>query len=323
MDELLFYWCLLVLKEKVLEVENLRKAYKDSKGQRVSVVNDISFHVAKGEILALLGPNGAGKTTTIKMLSGLLIPSTGIVRIHGLDPYKGREALRHIGSVLEGNRNLYWRLTSFENLVYFGVLKGMTIKHAKSRANEMLGQFHLQDKAKDQVRNLSRGMQQRLAIAVSLMHQPRLLLLDEPGLGLDAKSILEVKQIIRDMVSEGVGILLTTHQFDIAEELADRIAIINKGELIHEATTEELLKTYAKDLYEIELLDSIEPSFHQELAALPFDVKFEGCRLTAKCSPENLDQVLDILRPLRLQKIKRLDSDLSSAFLRLTGSKLV
>jgi ABC-2 type transport system ATP-binding protein len=312
-----------VLSENVLEVENLRKAYKSSKGERISVVNDISFKVKRGEILALLGPNGAGKTTTIKMLSGLLIPSTGIVRINDIDPYKGREALKHIGSVLEGNRNLYWRLTSFENLVYFGVLKGMKYKKAKSRASILLDQFDLNAKAKEQVRNLSRGMQQRLAIAVALMHEPKLLLLDEPGLGLDAKSIIEVKAMIREMLSLGVGILLTTHQFDIAEELADRVAIIDKGVIINEARTEDLLRKYAQNSYEIELLDSLDAEAHKKLSSLPFDVTYLDNRITAECPPENLYQVFDIIRPLCLHRVRRLESDLSSVFLRLTGSKLV
>jgi len=287
------------------------------------VVNDISFQVEEGEILALLGPNGAGKTTTIKMLSGLLIPSTGIVRINGLDPYTGREALKHIGSVLEGNRNLYWRLTSFENLVYFGVLKGMSIRLAKSRASDLLEQFDLKDKTKEQVRNLSRGMQQRLAIAVSLVHQPQLLLLDEPGLGLDVKSIIEVKKIIREMVGEGVGILLTTHQFDIAEELSDRVAIINKGEIINEDSTEALLRDHAKDIYEVELLDSLEPEMHEKLTSLPFRTTYEGRCITAECPPEHLYEIFEIVQPIHLQKVKRLESDLSSVFLRLTGTKLL
>lgn len=313
----------LVAQNNVLEVENLRKSFKNSRGQRISVVNDISFRVEEGEILALLGPNGAGKTTTIKMLSGLLVPSTGIVRINGFDPQAGREALKHIGSVLEGNRNLYWRLTSYENLVYFGILKGMSIRLAKSRASDLLEQFDLKDKAREQVRNLSRGMQQRLAIAVSIVHEPRLLLLDEPGLGLDVKSIIEVKRIIKDMVGDGVGILLTTHQFDIAEELSDRVAIINKGEIISEASTEILLRDHAKDSYELEFLDSLEPSMHEKLTALPFKTTYEGTSITAECRPEHLYDIFEIVKPIRLQKIKRLESDLSSVFLKLTGTNLL
>ena len=160
---------------KALEAYNLRKTYRQG-SQRFEAVRGVSLTIAAGEVLAFLGSNGAGKTTTIKMMAGLIKPDAGWVRIAGSDPHRNPAALQRLGAVLEGNRNLYWRLTPEENLEYFGVLKGLSRRAARKSGIELLERFGLLEKRRTPVQKLSRGMQQKLAIAVALVHQPQLLL---------------------------------------------------------------------------------------------------------------------------------------------------
>lgn len=201
----------------VLEAYHLRKTYR-YQGKLIEAVRDVSLNIAAKEVLAFLGPNGAGKTTTIKMIAGLILPDGGEVRIAGRNPHRDSQAIRMLGAVLEGNRNLYWRLTPEENLEYFGVLRGLSGSVARRRSQELLERFDLLPKRRTTVQTLSRGMQQKLAIAVALMHQPQLLLLDEPTLGLDVEATENVKSLVREIAREGCAILLTTHQLNIAEE---------------------------------------------------------------------------------------------------------
>ena len=164
------------------------------------------------------------------MIAGLIRPDAGKVEIAGKDPHQDPQALQGVGAVLEGNRNLYWRLTPLENLEYFGVLRQMPRKLAKTRGVELLKTFDLLEKRNVPVQKLSRGMQQKIAIAVALIHQPQLLLLDEPTLGLDVEAGETVKQLIRQVAAGGCAILLTTHQLNVAEALSDRVAIIRAGD---------------------------------------------------------------------------------------------
>jgi len=172
----------LTLNPIVMETRNLCKSYGRGK-QRFEAVQQVSLTLHQGEVLAFLGPNGDGKTTTIKMIAGLVRPDGGQVTVAGADPHRQPGALRNIGAVLEGNRNLYWRLTPEENLEYFGVLRQVPRKVAHRRGLELLARFGLQEKRNVPVQKLSRGMQQKVAIAVALIHHPQLLLLDEPTLG--------------------------------------------------------------------------------------------------------------------------------------------
>jgi ABC-2 type transport system ATP-binding protein len=303
--------------ENVLDTENLRKSYAVPGRPQFFAVNDVSMSIAPGEIYAFLGPNGAGKTTTIKMVSGLLEPSTGTVRIAGLDPFSDRRALAQLGTVLEGNRNLYWRMTCHENLLYFGVLKGMSFADARARSRALLERFSLTGKRNAQVQALSRGMQQKLAIAVALMHRPRLLLLDEPTLGLDAHASIEVTAMIRDLIADGVSILLTTHQLDVAQALAHRVAIMSSGRIVKEARMADLLAEYAKNVYEIQLADEMCPERVRVLEA-SYTVSYSNQCLQLACDADGLYEALSIIRPAQVQSVRRHQSDLTSIFIALT-----
>ena len=295
-----------------LDAQHLRKSYGQGK-QRFEAVRDVSLQIRAGEVLAFLGPNGAGKTTTIKMISGLVRPDRGHVSIDGLDPHRQSLALKQVGAVLEGNRNLYWRLTPLENIEYFGGLRQVPRRVARQRGEQLLEQFGLIDKRKTPVQKLSRGMQQKLAIAVALVHQPTLLLLDEPTLGLDVEASQTVKHLVRDIAAAGCAILLTTHQLDVAEELSDRVAIIRQGQIIAEQPTHELIRQFSGGAYRIACAQPIDAERVSKIMSLggtviDSQVHFSG---------DALYELLDILRPLPIKEIRQDQADLTDVFLSL------
>lgn len=299
---------------KLLEAYELRKSYRQG-GQLVEAVRGVSLTIAAGEVLAFLGPNGAGKTTTIKMMAGLIKPDAGWVRIAGSDPHRNSAALQNLGAVLEGNRNLYWRLTPEENLEYFGVLKGLSRRAARKSGTELLERFDLLQKRRTPVQNLSRGMQQKLAIAVALVHQPLLLLLDEPTLGLDVEAAQDVKVLVREIASVGCAILLTTHQLGTAEELSDRIVIIQKGEILAESSTQQLIRQFSGTGYKIETEGELDRVRMRALEAIGAVVQDGQVIYVSKS--ELVYQVLDILKPLPLLGVKKEQADLTEIFLKL------
>lgn len=299
---------------KPLEVHNLYKKYRQGK-KTIQALSGLSLSINTGEVLAFLGPNGAGKTTSIKMIAGLIQPDIGSVRIAGFDPHRHPQALRMLGAVLEGSRNLYWRLTAEENLEYFAVLKGISRLNARKQAVRLLDQFGLIHKRETPVKSLSRGMQQKLAIAVALVHKPSLLLLDEPTLGLDVEAGQHVKILLRQIASEGCAILLTTHQLDVAEEISDRVAIIQKGMIIAEEPTSEIIQRFSNFTYIIEVggeLSSIQISNLEELG-----VVFDTGKLLYAGTKAGLYKVISILEPLPLIQIRQDQADLTQVFLKL------
>lgn len=299
---------------RTLEVDNLKKTYR-SGGRILEAVRSVSLTLTAGEVLAFLGPNGAGKTTTIKMIAGLIRPDAGRVRIAGLDPHCNPKALRLLGAVLEGNRNLYWRLTPEENLEYFGVLKGLSQREARRRGKELLERFDLISKRRTTVQTLSRGMQQKLALAVALVHQPKLLLLDEPTLGLDVEATVHVKALVRAIASSGCAILLTTHQLDIAEELSDQVAIIQKGEIVAASSTRDLIRQFSGTTYIIEVEGELDAARVKALQKVGADVQVG--RVVYMGSSEDLYQVIEILKPIPLVQVKKDLADLTAIFLKL------
>lgn len=309
---------------RALSANALSKSYGRGK-KRFEAVADVSLTIAPGEVLAFLGPNGAGKTTTIKMIAGLVRPDAGSVSIAGLDPHRQPQALRGVGAVLEGNRNLYWRLTPLENLEYFGVLRQMTPRAARVRGSELLTAFGLSDKRKVPVRKLSRGMQQKVAIAVALIHNPQLLLLDEPTLGLDVEAGETVKGLVRQVAASGCAILLTTHQLNVAEELSDRVAVIRNGKIVAKAPTEELIQTFSnRAAYHIEFEGQVADDVRSRLHALGARVTGQTLHYQPSASgsavatgPEMLYEVLGLLYPLPLVEVRQDRADLTDVFLKL------
>jgi len=297
-----------------LEAHNLRKTYRQGK-KLIEAVCGVSLSINPGDILAFLGPNGAGKTTCIKMIAGLIKPDVGWVKIAGSDPHRHPRALRLVGAVLEGNRNLYWRLTPEENLEYFGVLRGLSQRVAHQQGLILLERFDLIHKRRTPVQTLSRGMQQKLAIAVALIHQPQLLLLDEPTLGLDVEASQNVKALVREIAREGCAILLTTHQLDVAEEISDQVAIIQQGKILTLEPTREIIRRFSGSNYMIEIggeLDALRASKIESLGAV-----VQAGQIIYEGTPEQLYQILAILNPLPLIQVKQDQADLRQVFLKI------
>lgn len=219
----------------MIRLEHVTKRYGD-----FLAVNDLSLLVPPGELFACLGPNGAGKTTTIKMLCGLLRPTTGQVTVGGFDLSTHGDQARQLISYVPDQPFVYDKLTGREFLEFIAELYGMETTHARRRMGEVIELFHLREFVDDLTERYSHGMRQRLVFAAALLHEPKLLIADEPTVGLDPKSIRELKTLLRQLADAGTTIFLSTHTLDIAQELADRIGIMHHGELIGCGTLDEL-----------------------------------------------------------------------------------
>jgi ABC-2 type transport system ATP-binding protein len=223
------------MPENLIEARTLTKRY----GDKVAVDN-VSFDVYGGEVFGFLGPNGAGKTTTIKMIVGLLQPTSGIVRVAGYDVQTQARLAKASSGYVPDTPNLYAKLTGRELLRFVADLYDLDRNQAMRRADELLRMFELANAADDTVDSYSHGMQQKASLAAALMHDPKVLVLDEPTLGLDPKSARLIKDILRQLADRGAAIMLSTHILEIAERMCDRIGIINRGQLIAVGTMDEL-----------------------------------------------------------------------------------
>ena len=230
-----------------IEAEKLQRTYRTHTGtvrrrtKEIQAVRGVSFAIEPGELFGLLGPNGAGKTTTIKMLITLLIPTGGTARVLGLDVVKdAHEVRKRIGYVFGGERGVYERLSGYDNLRYFAELYGVPPRLQKQRIEELLELVGLKGREHERAEGYSRGMKQRLHVARGLLHDPEVLFLDEPTIGLDPVGARELRATIASLTAAGKTILLTTHYMFEADALCDRIAVITKGEIVAEGTPADL-----------------------------------------------------------------------------------
>ena len=231
----------------VVEAIDLHRTYKTTTGTfrrrslEVEAVRGVSFEIREGELFGLLGPNGAGKTTTIKMLITLLIPTSGRALVLGHDVVEDSRWVRErIGYVFGGDRGLYERLSALDNLRYFAELYGVDPKRQRARIDELLELVGLEGREKERVEGYSRGMRQRLHIARGLLHDPPVLFLDEPTIGVDPVGARELRATIGNLKAAGKTVLLTTHYMFEADVLCDRIAVIAKGRIVAEGTPRDL-----------------------------------------------------------------------------------
>jgi ABC-2 type transport system ATP-binding protein len=231
----------------VIEARDLYRTYRTTTGTirrrslEVEAVRGVTFEVEEGELFGLLGPNGAGKTTTIKMLITLLIPTRGEARVLGLDVVKDApEVRKKIGYIFGGDRGVYERISALDNLKYFAELYGVEPREQKKRIEYLLDLVGLKGREKERVEGFSRGMKQRLHIARGLLHDPPVMFLDEPTIGLDPVGARELRQLVSNLIDAGKTVLLTTHYMFEADALCDRIAVIAKGRIVAEGTPEAL-----------------------------------------------------------------------------------
>ena len=225
------------------------------KRERFRAVDGIDLVVEPGEIFGLLGPNGAGKTTTMKMLATLLIPTSGTIRVLGVDPLeRPRDVRARLGAMLSGERSLYWKLTGRENLEYFAALYHVPPSETKARIANVLSAVKLADRADDYVERYSTGMRQRLALARALLPNPPLVVLDEPTVGLDPQASRDLRDRVRELKAQGRTVLLTTHYMEEADQLCDRVAIIDHGRIVALDTPAALKRTIrAEEVVRLEI----------------------------------------------------------------------
>jgi ABC-2 type transport system ATP-binding protein len=217
----------------VIKLVNLTKKYG-----RLTAVNSVNLEVAAGEVFGFLGPNGAGKTTTIRMMAGLLQPTSGSALIGGYDVQKEPLKAKYLTGFIPDRPYLYEKLTATEFMFFVARLYDMN--DSRKRIDELLDLFGLPDWKDELIENFSHGMKQRLVMASALLHHPRVLVVDEPMVGLDPRGARLVKDIFRDLASNGVTIFMSTHTLEIVEQMCTRVAIINKGDIIAEGSVEDL-----------------------------------------------------------------------------------
>ena len=302
-------------------------------------LDHVNLEIRTGELFGLLGPNGAGKTTLVKCLSTILIPDEGTAIINGFDIRKQTTLVRaSLGMVIGGERTLYWKLTARDNLMYFASLYKMPRKRIKERVDELLGTMNLLDRADERLEDYSTGMRQKVAIARALLHDPPVLLLDEPTLGLDPTFSRQIRNQIRELSKkEGKTVLLATHYMEEADELCDRIAIINEGKNVAVGTPDRL-KAMVKETELVEVicynppqnaekyLKSLCPDVEiitlvqgEETKGIPSRIKLIGGN-----AEKRIGTVVDALRKKNTQ-ITSLNISvptLEDVFIKLTGAKL-
>lgn len=305
-----------------VDVRNLTKLYSQHDGSSFKAVDNLTLSIPRGQVTGFLGPNGAGKTTTIKMICGIIAPSAGQIYLNNLAINQHRsQALNQMGAVLEGTRNIYWQLTPWQNLIYFGRLRGVGRARLHHQAEALLRTLDMWHEKDEPVNELSRGNQQKVALSCALIHDPAILLLDEPTLGLDVKASRTIKQWILDLAAKhDKTIVLTTHQLDVAEKVCDRIVIINKGKVIADKPTSELLHIIREEHYQIAVAGKIE----NNTIILPGMHKIEKDDHTlfigAISAQEDLYKSLDILHEHKvpLISVTRTKHNLEEVFMHLT-----
>ncbi len=300
-----------------IAVHNVTKRF----GNLVAV-DDVSFAVREGEIFGFLGPNGAGKTTTIRMLTGILTPNSGKIAIHGIDMAKDPLAAKMMMGVIPEEGNVYGDLTARENLTLTGKYYGLRKKSIVKRTNELLDELGLQARGDDRIMTFSKGMKQRVSIGCAIIHEPKILFLDEPTEGLDVQSRRMIVDTIHRMNGQGCTVFLTTHNIEEANRLCERVCIINKGEIAAIDRPERLKSTFDKT-------QTIEVSFDERIEKESLSngsidgIEASGDKL--KLHTNDLDKTVKYLvglaqeRGVEIISLITCGPSLEEAFVKLTG----
>ena len=305
----------------VLQTQSLTKRYGS-----LTAVQDLSLEVNEGEVFGLLGPNGAGKITSISMMCGLLRPDSGQVVIHGKPITDGDADVRTRVGVCPQNIVLWGQLTCLEQMVFIGEMYGMKRKSVAQRSEQLLKELDLTEKRDQRARTLSGGMQRRLNLAMALVHDPEILVLDEPEAGLDPQSRVLVREYVKSLARRKT-IILTTHNMDEAERMADRVAIIDHGKLLTLDTPEALKRTVGEgDVLEIETGEGGVRSALSVVAKIAPQVSSTNHTLVirARGVVELLPAILDALRSVDAQpgEVRLRANSLEDVFISLTGRRL-
>jgi len=292
----------------------------------ILAVDHISVKVKKGELFGLLGPNGAGKTTLVKCLATLLIPDEGTATIDGHDIITDPISVRKIlGITTGGERTLYWKLSARDNLKYFASLYGLSSKDAEERIDYLLDIMDLKKKQHQRLEKYSTGMRQKVSIARAILHDPKILLLDEPTLGLDPSFSMFLRSFIKNDLNkkEGKTILLTTHYMDEADQLCDRIAFVDRGKLIVVDTSKNLKRNVSKnEALEIKCIGNID-KLENFNAHIKNKKDYTKIRILHENTEDIMDDVLkDVKERAKILSVNVTRPTLEDVFVHLTGSKL-
>ncbi len=320
----------------IISTENLKRIYKTTTGiirrraKEIVALECIDLSVKSGELFGLLGPNGAGKTTLTRILSTILLPTSGSAKVFGLDVVKSAKEIRpRIGLVFGGERGLYWRLSGRDNLQYFADLYKMPPEISKKRIPELLELVGLTDRANERIEGYSRGMKQRLHIARGLIHDPELLFLDEPTIGLDPLAAREMREMILGLKRAGKTIFMTSHYMFEMDALCDRLAVLNKGKIGIIDTPSALKKLVANlEVVEIEcfgihsdLIAKIKS--HPSVIAVnvePLD-QTQLLQIQAPAGAELVQEFLAMLNGVQVRKVVTRQPTLEDAYVKLMGSE--
>jgi ABC-2 type transport system ATP-binding protein len=314
------------VKLLIVEIEALTKIYESK--QRVVAVDGIDLELKQGEIFGLLGPNGAGKTTTISISTTRSLPTSGAVRIAGIDVVKHpSQARRYIGVVPQFN-TLDRSLTVYENLYFHCLYFGFSATHAKSRCEELLTQFLLTERKGVYPAQLSGGLAQRVQIARAIAHRPTVLFLDEPSAGLDPQSRLAMWKAVAELRKEGITVLLTTHYMEEADSLCDRLAVIDYGRVLALGSPEKLKSTFgAHTIFDLKLksFDGLEPvvatlNAREDVAGA--EITADGLRVIAASSDGLLPDLVQAAARFGLRDLTMTEPSLETVFIQLTGRDL-
>lgn len=300
-----------------IEVDNLTKLFDD-----FTAVDHLDFEVKNGEIFGFLGPNGAGKTTTARMLTGIIKPSSGKVRIMGLDIRQDPIKAKQIMGVVPELSNAYTELTAWNNLQFMAELYGVPGKDARQRAEELLGKFDLYERKDHKVSTFSKGMKQKLILAMSLMNDPEILFLDEPTSGLDVMSARLIKDMLLELNKEGKTIFLTTHYMEEANQLCSRVAIINHGKIAAIDAPEKLkMRIGGLEWVEVSFDMPVDASDFSDLSGV-IDIRMSGdkLRLYTNEPGRTIYQLVDYSRSndLEIVMLNTLTPTLEDVFIKLT-----
>jgi ABC-2 type transport system ATP-binding protein len=309
----------------ILEVQDLVKKYGE-----FTAVNGISFSIKEGEIFSLLGPNGAGKTTTISVLSTLYAPTSGDATIGGHSVTREPMLVRNLIGVIPQELALYDDLSARENLSFWGQMYGLSGRTLKTRIEEVLEQIGLADKAGNRIKTYSGGMKRRVNIGVGLLHQPRLLFMDEPTVGIDPQSRRAILDSVKDLNRLDMTVLYTTHYMEEAHELSDRVAIIDHGELIALGTQEELTRqvgeneTLVLHIDEVQDCDALAEALRSIPGVLLANTSDHAVTLITPDAEEILAPAVTRANELgiKIRSVDMKEPNLEAVFLHLTGRAL-
>ncbi len=290
----------------MLTVENLKKTFSN-----ITAVDGVSFEVKRGEIFGLLGPNGAGKTTTIRMILDIIKPDSGVIKFDGKEI--DEEIKGKIGYLPE-ERGLYRKTRVLETILYFAELKGIDRKVALERAKHWLERFELINRAKNKIEELSRGNQQKVQIIISILHDPELIILDEPFSGLDPVNQELLKEILLDLKRENKAIIFSTHQMDQVEKLCDSICLINKGKPVLSGLLMDVKKMFGRNTIHIEF-DGDSESLKNLKYIKAVDVYPNYAEITVEGNVEPTEVLKQIIDRVDLKKFEIKEPSLHSIFI--------